>query len=41
LVIEISSTLSSKSIKTSSRTQIFFSCTLHWYWFRILNGQQT
>jgi hypothetical protein len=25
----------------SSRTQTFFSFTLHRYWFRLLNGQQT
>jgi hypothetical protein len=25
----------------SSRTWILFSCTLYWYWLRIINGQQT
>ncbi len=36
LIIAISSTLSSKSIGTSSGTQTFFSYKLHQYWFRIL-----
>jgi hypothetical protein len=33
--------LSNKSIGTSPRTQTFFFCKLHQYWFKILNGQQT
>jgi hypothetical protein len=33
--------LSNKSIGMSSRTWTFFSCTLQWYWFKFLNGQQT
>ncbi len=36
LIIAISSTLLSKSIETSSRTQTFFSYKLHQHWFRIL-----
>jgi len=41
LIIAISLALSSKSIGMSSRTWILFSCTLYWYWLRIINGQQT
>jgi len=36
LIIAIFSVLSSKSIGTSSRTWILLSCTLHWYWLRII-----